>query len=164
MKRYILSACMAMSLFGQVPAFADPLKVGFSLDTKESSLETAWETFLKSEGEAQGKAAGYEFEWTINVANADPSRQAANIDDLITAGVDIIIARAFDSGAIGTPIKAAEDAGIRSSPSTAARPAASRPPMSVATATTRLTAPAWLLPTSSKRPASRANASNSRVC
>ena len=35
-----------------------PLKVGFSLDTKESSLETAWEDFLKSEGEKQGKAAG----------------------------------------------------------------------------------------------------------
>src|SRR3954453_15538408 len=100
MKRYILSACLVMSLVGQSPALAEPLKVGFSLDTKESSLETAWETFLKSEGEAQGKAAGYEFEWTINVANADPARQAANIDDLITAGVDIIIARAFDSGAI----------------------------------------------------------------
>lgn len=52
------------------------------------------------------------FKWTINAANADPARQAANIDDLITAGVDVIIARAFDSGAIGAPIKAAKDAGI----------------------------------------------------
>jgi len=112
MKRYIMSACVIMSLVGHSPAFAEPLKVGFSLDTKESTLETAWETFLKSEGEVQGKAAGYEFQWTINVANADPARQAANIDDLITAGVDIIIARAFDSGAIGTSIKAAKDASI----------------------------------------------------
>jgi ribose transport system substrate-binding protein len=112
MKRYIMSACVIMSLVGHSPAFAESLKVGFSLDTKESTLETAWETFLKSEGEVQGKAAGYEFQWTINVANADPARQAANIDDLITAGVDIIIARAFDSGAIGTSIKAAKDASI----------------------------------------------------
>ena len=112
MKRYIMSACVIMTLVGHSPAFAEPLKVGFSLDTKESTLETAWETFLKSEGEVQGKAAGYEFQWTINVANADPARQAANIDDLITAGVDIIIARAFDSGAIGTSIKAAKDASI----------------------------------------------------
>ena len=112
MKRYIMCACVIMSLVGHSPAFAEPLKVGFSLDTKESTLETAWETFLKSEGEVQGKAAGYEFQWTINVANADPARQAANIDDLITAGVDIIIARAFDSGAIGTSIKAAKDASI----------------------------------------------------
>jgi ribose transport system substrate-binding protein len=112
MKRYIMSACVIMSLVGHSPVLAEPLKVGFSLDTKESTLETAWETFLKSEGEVQGKAAGYEFQWTINVANADPARQAANIDDLITAGVDIIIARAFDSGAIGTSIKAAKDASI----------------------------------------------------
>jgi len=112
MKRYILGAALLASLAGFTQAHAEPLKVGFSLDTKESSLQTAWETFLRSEGEAQGKAAGYEVEWTINVANADPARQAANIDDLITAGVDVIIARAFDSGAIGTSIKAANDAGI----------------------------------------------------
>jgi ABC-type sugar transport system substrate-binding protein len=112
MKRYILGAALIACLAGFAPAHAEPLKVGFSLDTKESSLQTAWEAFLRSEGETQGKAAGYEVEWTINVANADPARQAANIDDLITAGVDVIIARAFDSGAIGTSIKAAKDAGI----------------------------------------------------
>ena len=112
MKRYILGAALLAGLAGFTPALAEPLKVGFSLDTKESSLQTAWEAFLRSEGETQGKAAGYEVEWTINVANADPARQAANIDDLITAGVDVIIARAFDSGAIGTSIKAAKDAGI----------------------------------------------------
>ena len=112
MKRYILGAALLAGLAAFAPAHAEPLKVGFSLDTKESSLQTAWEAFLRSEGEAQGKAAGYDVEWTINVANADPARQAANIDDLITAGVDVIIARAFDSGAIGTSIKAAKDAGI----------------------------------------------------
>src|SRR6266702_933787 len=112
MKRYILGAALLAGLAAFAPAHAEPLKVGFSLDTKESSLQTAWEAFLRSEGEAQGKAAGYEVEWTINVANADPARQAANIDDLITAGVDVIIARAFDSGAIGTSIKAAQEAGI----------------------------------------------------
>lgn len=112
MKRYILGAILLAGLAGFTPAHAEPLKVGFSLDTKESSLQTAWEAFLRSEGETQGKAAGYEVEWTINVANADPARQAANIDDLITDGVDVIIARAFDSGAIGTSIKAAQEAGI----------------------------------------------------
>ena len=105
MKRYIMTACLTLCLFGVARADAlKPLKVGFSLDTKESSLETAWQDFLKSEGEKQGKAAGFDFQWTINVANADPARQAANIDDLITRGVDVIIARAFDSGAIGTSI------------------------------------------------------------
>jgi ribose transport system substrate-binding protein len=112
MKRYILSAALLAGLASFAPAHAEPLKVGFSLDTKESSLQTAWEAFLRSEGETQGKAAGYEVEWIINVANADPARQAANIDDLITADVDVIIARAFDSGAIGTSIKAAKEANI----------------------------------------------------
>lgn len=112
MKRYIACAVAALLMAGIGQAWAEPLRVGFSLDTKESTLQTAWEAFLRSEGEAQGKAAGYEVEWTINVANADPARQAANIDDLITSGADVIIARAFDSGAIGTSIKAAKDAGI----------------------------------------------------
>jgi ribose transport system substrate-binding protein len=111
MKRIIMLAAIA-ALVSAVPAYAEPFKVGFSLDTKESSLETAWEQFLKSEGEVQGKAAGLEFQWTVNVANGDPAKQAANIDDLITAGVDVIMARAFDSGAIGTSIKAAKDANI----------------------------------------------------
>jgi ABC-type sugar transport system substrate-binding protein len=108
-----LFAGMVISLAASLPAHAvETLKVGFSLDTKESSLQTAWEQFLRSEGEKQGKAAGIKIEWTINVANADPARQAANIDDLITKGVDVIMARAFDSGAIGTSIKAAKDANI----------------------------------------------------
>ena len=112
MKRIIALAAVAALLGAAAPAYAEPFKVGFSLDTKESSLETAWEQFLKSEGEVQGKAAGLEFQWTINVANGDPAKQAANIDDLITSGVDVILARAFDSGAIGTSIKAAQDANI----------------------------------------------------
>lgn len=112
MKRYMLGASLLIALSTAGMAHAEKMVVGFALDTKESTLETAWETYLRSEGEAQGKAAGLEIEWVINVANADPAKQAANIDDLITAGVDVIIARAFDSGAIGTSIKAAEDAGI----------------------------------------------------
>src|SRR6201997_1104244 len=117
MKRYISGAILGMVAAAGIQGAANaedlkPLTVGFSLDTKESSLETAWVDFLKSEGESQGKAAGLKIEWIINVANADPARQAANIDDLITRGVDIILARAFDSAAIGTSIKAAQNAGI----------------------------------------------------
>jgi ABC-type sugar transport system substrate-binding protein len=114
MKRYITAVTIAaLSLLSFGPAQANqPFKIGFSLDTKESSLETAWEKFLRSEGDVQGKAAGLDITWVENVANGDPARQAANIDDLITDGVDVIIARAFDSGAIGTSIKAAHDAGI----------------------------------------------------
>jgi ribose transport system substrate-binding protein len=48
----------------------------------------------------------------INVANADPARQAANIEDLINQGVNLIIARAEDSAAIGASIRAAKSADI----------------------------------------------------
>lgn len=116
MKKTHLKTIFAGAVLGLAASMSahavETLKVGFSLDTKESSLQTAWEQFLRSEGEKQGKAAGLKLEWTINVANADPARQAANIDDLITKGVDVIMARAFDSGAIGTSIKAAKAANI----------------------------------------------------
>ena len=139
MKRYIFGAILGMVVAAGIQGAANadnlkPLTVGFSLDTKESSLETAWVDFLKSEGESQGKAAGLKIEWIINVANADPARQAANIDDLITRGVDIIMARAFDSGAIGTSSKLPKRQGFRSSLLTEAQPAANRQRMSEATA------------------------------
>ena len=75
MKRYISRAILGMAVAAGIQGAANaddlkPLTVGFSLDTKESSLETAWVDFLKSEGESQGKAAGLKFEWIINVANA----------------------------------------------------------------------------------------------
>jgi len=50
--------------------------------------------------------------WVINLADADPSRQASNIEDLITQGVNAIVARAEDAGAIDASIRAANAAGI----------------------------------------------------
>jgi len=50
--------------------------------------------------------------WVINLADADPSRQTSNIEDLITQGVNAIVARAEDAGAIDASIRAANAAGI----------------------------------------------------
>ena len=93
-------------------ARAKEVTIGFSLDAKESTLQAAWEDYLRSESQTQGKAAGLEIKWVINVANADPARQAANIEDLINKGVDLIVARAADGAAIGASIKAAKAAKI----------------------------------------------------
>ena len=65
-----------------------------------------------SESEIQGKAAGVKVKWIFNVADGDPSRQANNIEDLITQGVNIVSARAEDAGAINASIRAAKAAGI----------------------------------------------------
>lgn len=94
------------------PAMAEDITVGLSWNSKTQPLEAAWEDYMKAEAERQGAAAGTNITWVINVADADPSRQATNIEDLITQGVDVIVARAEDAGAIGASIRAAEAAGI----------------------------------------------------
>jgi ribose transport system substrate-binding protein len=95
-----------------VPALAEDITVGLSWNSKTQPLESAWEDYMIAEAERQGAAAGVNITWVINVADADPSRQATNIEDLITQGVDVIVARAEDAGAIGASIRAAEAAGI----------------------------------------------------
>ncbi len=109
MKKLAIAALFGLLLGGGAQA-AESVTFGFSLDSKDSTLQTAWEDYMKSEGKAQGKAAGLDVKWVMNVANNDPARQAANIEDLITAGVDVIIARTMDAGAIGASITAAKNA------------------------------------------------------
>jgi ABC-type sugar transport system substrate-binding protein len=102
----------AAALIATTPALAETLTIGLSWNSKTQPLESAWEDYMKAEGERQGAEAGLTVEWVVNVADADPSRQATNIEDLITQGVDIIVARAEDAGAIGASIRAANAAGI----------------------------------------------------
>ena len=88
------------------------VKVGISWDEKAIPLIQAWEDYMKAEAAKVGPENGLEFEFVVNVANLDPTRQAANIEDLIQQDVDIIFARAKDGTAIGASIRAANDAGI----------------------------------------------------
>ena len=86
-----------------------PITIGLSWDQYDVSLVNAWETYMQAEAEKQGAEAGLDINWIINAADGDPARQAANIEDLINQGVDIIIARAEDNAAIGASIRAAAD-------------------------------------------------------
>ncbi|MBI9105287.1 MAG: sugar ABC transporter substrate-binding protein [Spirochaetales bacterium] len=86
--------------------------VGVSWDEKSIPLIQAWEDYMIVEAEANGPGNGLDFEFIINVADLDPTRQAANIEDLIQQDVDVILARAKDGAAIGSSIRAAHDAGI----------------------------------------------------
>ncbi len=86
--------------------------VGISWDEKSIPLIQAWEDYLIAEAELIGPKNGLDYEFIINVADLDPTRQAANIEDLIQQDVDIILARAKDGAAIGSSIRAAHDAGI----------------------------------------------------
>ncbi|MBV8104552.1 MAG: substrate-binding domain-containing protein, partial [Hyphomicrobiales bacterium] len=109
MKRFI-AAIGFMALVA--PTAAKDVTIGLSWDARESALNQAWEDYMKAEAKALGPAAGLNVKWVVNMANNDSSRQAANIEDLINSGVNIIIARALDSAAIGASIKAAKEAGI----------------------------------------------------
>ncbi|CAB4938342.1 MAG: substrate-binding domain-containing protein [Actinobacteria bacterium] len=87
---------------------ATPFRVGLSWNEKNIALVQAWQDYMQQLAVDQG----LNIEWVINVADNDPSRQASNIEDLINQKVDVIVARAEDSAAIGASIKAAEAAGI----------------------------------------------------
>lgn len=93
---------------GGSPAAAEPFKIGLSWNEKNIALVQAWQDYMQQ----LAKDQGLNFEWVINVADNDPARQASNIEDLINRGVNVIVARAEDSAAIGSSIKAAGAADI----------------------------------------------------
>jgi ABC-type sugar transport system substrate-binding protein len=88
------------------------VKVGLAWNEKIHSLIQAWQDYMQQYGEEYGVKNNVKFEWIINVADGDPARQAANIEDLINQKVDVIIARAHDAAAICASVRAAEEAGI----------------------------------------------------
>lgn len=113
MKRlqFIAGSMLAATLLAG-PVAAKDITVGLSWNSKTQPLESAWEDYMKAEGLRQGKAAGVTINWVVNVANADPARQTANIEDLINKGVNVVVARAEDGAAIGASIRAAKASNI----------------------------------------------------
>lgn len=91
---------------------AEPIVVGLAWNEKNANLIVAWEDYMVDYSKEYGQKIGREFKWIINVADGDPSRQNANIEDLITQQVDVIITRPQDKVTIGPAIKAAKEAGI----------------------------------------------------
>lgn len=95
-----------------LPAAAKDVTIGLSWNAMDNALPVKWQEYMQAEAKAQGAGAGLNIKWVINVADADPTRQAANIEDLINQGVDLIMARAEDAAAIGSSIQAAKRAKI----------------------------------------------------
>ena len=88
------------------------VKVCVSWNEQIHSLIKAWEDYMQTYGAASGPKNGVNFEWIINVANSDAVQQANNIQDCINQKVDVIVARAEDSGTIGASIATAKAANI----------------------------------------------------
>lgn len=120
----ILSACtpataptVAPAAPTSAPAQAQPaalktVKVCVSWNEKIHSLIQAWQDYMQKYAETYGPENGIKFEWIVNVANSDTTQQANNIQDCINQKVNVIVARAEDSGAIGASIDAAKAANI----------------------------------------------------
>ncbi len=86
--------------------------VGLSWNVKDDTLIVAWEDYMVEHSKEYGRENGLDINWIINVADRDPSRQNANIEDMIVQDVDLIITRAEDGATIGSAVRAAKDAGI----------------------------------------------------
>jgi ABC-type sugar transport system substrate-binding protein len=107
--KFLLAGALALS---SLPAAAKDVTIGLSWNAMDNALPVKWQEYMQAEAKTQGAAAGLNIKWVINVADADPTRQAANIEDLINQGVDLIMARAEDAAAIGASIQAAQRAKI----------------------------------------------------
>ena len=92
MKRFIKISATLLAMSLAAPALAKDVKIGLSWDARESALNQAWEDYMKAEAKVQGPPAGINVTWVVNMADNDSSRQAANIEDLINGGANIIIA------------------------------------------------------------------------
>lgn len=90
----------------------EPITIGFSFPQQENEFWMSIDAFLKKYAEEYGNRIGRKINLAITTAAADPSRQNADIEDLINRGVDIIMAAPQDSKSIGAAIKATHDAGL----------------------------------------------------
>lgn len=101
-----------MTIVNLQAANLEKVVVGVSWDEKSIPLVQAWEDYLLAEAKENGPKHGLDFEFIVTVADLDPTRQAANIEDLIQQEADIIFARAKDGVAIGASMREARLEGI----------------------------------------------------
>ena len=94
-------------------AEAKTLTIGMSWSHKNDSLFYAMDDTLAKAMAAMAPSRGYDnVEWIHVIANSDAQKQASDIEDLITRGVDLIVCYAFDAEAIKSSVASAHAAGI----------------------------------------------------
>lgn len=86
--------------------------IGLSLNSRASAIFVALAGYLVDYSETYGAEQGRSITVVETVADDDPTRQNSDIDDLISQGVDVIVAVSIDDTAIGAGIEAAQEAGI----------------------------------------------------
>jgi ABC-type sugar transport system substrate-binding protein len=105
----VLLSCFASS----ASAASKTLTIGMSWAHKNDSLFYAMDDTLTKAMNALASERGYDkVEWIHVIANDDAQKQASDIEDLITRGVDLIVSYAYDAEAIKSSIASAHAAGI----------------------------------------------------
>ena len=102
----------AAAVIATTPAFAETLTIGLSWNSKTQPLEFGVGGLHEGRRRTAGSRSWPHHRVGRERGRCGSSRQATNIEDLITQGVDVIVARAEDAGAIGASIRAANAAGI----------------------------------------------------
>ncbi len=105
-KAAALLALWAGSLFATPTAQAAALKIGVSLPTQEVERWVRDKNNLIKEGQAAGA------EVLMQIANNDPAKQNAQVENLIAKGIDVLIISPHDADACATAVAAAKRAGI----------------------------------------------------
>lgn len=106
----VLVLVLVLAIFAGCQQKEDPAAEGSKIGLVVSTLDNPFFVTLKEGAEAKAGELGLEIV-SMDSQN-DPVKELANIEDLITQGVDVILINPTDSDAVGNAIKAANTAGI----------------------------------------------------
>lgn len=115
MKKALSILLVALLVFGCTAALAGDTKVitvGFSWDQKNASLYDAMDAYTLKACEEKFGPEGYTVEFKHAVCEGDVNKQAADIEDLLSSGIDVLMIYAKDATAIGASIELAASKGV----------------------------------------------------
>ncbi len=106
----VLVLVLVLAMFAGCQPKEEPVAEGAKIGLVVSTLDNPFFVVLKEGAEA--KAAGLGLDIVVMDSQNDPVKELANMEDLVTQGVDVILINPTDSDAVGNAIKAANTAGI----------------------------------------------------
>jgi len=87
------------------------IKMGLSMNQMDLVVFHAFADYLKEAVLQEGKARGYNVDWTMVSANGDVTKQANDIKDLMSRGSKVIFGAAIDSKTILSSVAQVRNAG-----------------------------------------------------
>jgi len=107
----MLAACTPKANSGASSGGPQKVKIGLAMNALDAMAFQAFAAYIEKALTEQAPARGYEVEFTMLNANADVTKQANDVKDLLAAGCDVILCPALDSVAILPSIQEVHKAG-----------------------------------------------------